>query len=610
MNLLTLDFETYFDSEFTLSKMTTEAYIRDPRFESLCVGIRWNEYPDAQIQGLRWYGDDLQNYLHQIDWSQTACLCHHAHFDGLILSHHYGIKPAFWLDTLSMARLVVGNHLSASLGSLAKHFNLPEKNVPYDMFKGRHWDELSPDEQNYLGETCCHDVDLTWQIFQILLPHVPRKELEIIDLTVRMFTEPVIEGDVALLEDIGRREVARKEAALAELGVTAKELGSAQQFAAILTGIGVEVEMKETPAGNIIPAVAKTDEFMKGLLEDENDIISGLAAARLDVRSTIDETRSGRLAGASRRGKLPVYLGYCAAHTTRWGGGDKVNFQNFRRGGEIRKALMAPDGHLLLVVDSSQIECRILNYLARQDDVIERFRRKEDPYVGIASKFYGREITKADKAERGTGKQLELSCGYGAGADSIVATAKRGTYGPPVQLTDAEGLNARNLYRNTHPRVVDLWGEGDQVLAFMGGPVKGDTDWRVVKVHANGDGSGWIEGPNQTRMLYVLEWDAIKEQWKRKTRRGWSKIWGGHLVENLIQYLARIDISDIMVEVKNSLFDLKLAWMSHDELVYVVPEGAAEERLAQVMALFRREPDWLPGIPLDCEGSLSKRYEK
>lgn len=509
-----------------------------------------------------------------------------------------------------MARLVVGNHLSASLGSLAKHFNLPEKNVPYDMFKGRHWVELSPDEQSYLGETCCHDVDLTWQIFQKLLPFVPRKELDIIDLTVRMFTEPTIEGDVALLEDIGAREIERKQKALDALGVTVKEMASAQRFAAILTGLGVEVEMKETAAGNTIPAVAKTDEFMKGLLEDENDIISGLAAARLDVRSTIDETRSGRLAGASRRGKLPVYLGYCAAHTTRWGGGDKVNFQNFRRGGEIRKALMAPDGHLLLVVDSSQIECRILNYVAGQDDVIERFRRKEDPYVGIASKFYGREITKADKAERGTGKQLELSCGYGAGGDSIVVTAKRGTYGPPVELTAAQGLAARDLYRSTHPGVVKLWREGDEVLTRLGGPREFGFNWRCVKAYANGDGSGWIEGPNGTRMLYTLEWDAIGEQWKRKTRRGWSKIWGGHLVENLIQYLARIVISDIMVEVKNSLFDLKLAWMAHDELVYIVPEDVAQERLAQVMALFRREPDWLPGIPLDCEGSLSKRYEK
>ena len=276
---------------------------------------------------------------------------------------------------------------------------------------------------------------------------------------------------------------------------------------------------------------------------------------------------------------------------------------------------MAPDGHLLLVVDSSQIECRILNYVAGQEDVIERFRNKEDPYVGIASQFYGRTVTKADKAERGTGKQLELSCGYGAGADSIVATAKRGTYGPPVSLTDAEGLNARNLYRNTHPRVVDLWGEGDEVLKWMAGPVPIAMDWGYVTVYANGDGSGGIQGPNQTRMLYTLEWDAIKEQWKRKTRRGWSKIWGGHLVENLIQYLARIVISDIMVEVKNNFFDLKLAWMAHDELVYVVHNPTydpmlAEQRLKDVMALFCKSPDWLPGIPFDCEGSLSKRYEK
>lgn len=611
MNLLVLDFETYFDGDYTLKKLTTEAYIRDPRFEALCCGF-WDPSHAMRDHTLFW--EDAEHttaVLREIDWSKTAVVCHHAQFDGLILSHHYGIKPAFWFDTLSMARLVIGNHLPVGLGPLALHFGLSPKNVPYDLFRGRHWHELSDAEQQELGDACAHDVALTYQLFQRLLPRVPREELELIDLTIRMFTEPTLEGDIEELDAIARDEAAAKQKAMDDLGIKTKELASADQFAAILTGLGVEVEYKTTPKGNSIPAVAKTDDFMKELCDHENKIISALAHARLATRSTIDETRAARLAGAARRGKLPVYLGYCAAHTTRWGGGDKVNFQNFRRGGRIRKALKAPEGHLLLIADASQIECRFLEWFADEQQALEDFRKGGDPYCGIASQFYGRTITKADEAERGMGKQIRLSCGYGAGGASIVQTAKRGTYGPPVLLTDAEGLAARDLYRRNRPGVVRCWKEGDEVLAFMGGNVRAEMDWGVLVVVANGDGSGYIEGPTGTRMLYTLERDDEGNGWKRRTRRGWSRIWGGHLVENVIQFLARVYIGGVLVRVKDTFPALKLATTSHDEGTWVLlDDGDAPHYLEHVLGFMREPPAWAPDIPLDAEGHLSKVYDK
>jgi DNA polymerase len=614
VNLLVLDFESFYSVDYTLKKLTTEAYVRDERFEALCVAMlnvdtmksMWLSADEVE-PGLK-YGMAFA----RLDWRNTAVVCHHAHFDGLILSHHYGVRPAYWFDTLSMGRLIVGNHLSVSLASLAAHFGLAPKSIDYQSFIGKHWADLSEAEQQALGDGCAHDVELTYQLFQKLLPLVPRAELDLIDLTVRMFTEPCIEGDVEELERIAAAERLRKQTAMDELGITSKELASAEKFAAILTGLGIEVEYKTTPQGNSIPALAATDDFMKELLEDENELIAALASARVGSRSSIDETRASRLAGAARRGSLPIYLGYCAAHTTRWGGGDKVNFQNFRRGGEIRKALRAPAGHLLLVVDASQIECRLLEYVAGEEQALEDFRKGGDPYVSIASEFYGREITKADKAERGMGKQIRLSCGYGAGGDSIVRTAKRGTYGPPVVLRPDEGLAARDLYRRSRPGVVNLWKEGDWFLTRIGGDeVEESYQWGPVQVHPNGDGSGWIALPGGPKMLYTLEWDAGQGGWKRKTRKGWSRIWGGHLVENLIQYLARCYAGEIMVDVKNTFPDLRLAWMSHDELVYVVPDDPlARVSLDVLLTRFRVPPAWAPGLPLDAEGSLSKVYEK
>ena len=130
MNIITLDFETFFSDDYTLKKMTTESYVRDSRFRAHGVGIRWQEPGhnlDWPIRTAWFSGENIAAGLANFDWSQTAVLAHHAHFDGLILAHHYGVRPALWLDTLSMARALIGNHLSVSLESLAAHFGLEAK---------------------------------------------------------------------------------------------------------------------------------------------------------------------------------------------------------------------------------------------------------------------------------------------------------------------------------------------------------------------------------------------------------------------------------------------------------------------------------------------------
>lgn len=170
MNLLALDFETYFDDEYSLRKLTTEEYIRDRRFEALLCGFIGQPRGESEKATREWIaGPDLPKYFAGIDWNETAILAHHAHFDGLILSHHYGIKPRFIYDTLSMARLMIGNHMSVSLQSLADHYGLQAKNVPYELFKGKHWHELSEPVRQQLGAGCLHDIELCVSVFQRLL---------------------------------------------------------------------------------------------------------------------------------------------------------------------------------------------------------------------------------------------------------------------------------------------------------------------------------------------------------------------------------------------------------------------------------------------------------
>ena len=99
MDIYTIDFETYYDREYSLSKVTTEKYVRDPRFEAILLGIKKNNGP------VKWIPKPLiEPFIKAIDFSKSAILCHNTAFDGAILSWHYGVKPKLWLDTLSMAR--------------------------------------------------------------------------------------------------------------------------------------------------------------------------------------------------------------------------------------------------------------------------------------------------------------------------------------------------------------------------------------------------------------------------------------------------------------------------------------------------------------------------
>jgi hypothetical protein len=632
MNILTLDFETYFDDEYSLKKLTTEHYVRDPRFEALGVGMWCDTMPDDGtnpvwlIDGNFITAPDVKDALHSIDWGNTAVLMHHAHFDGLILSHHYGIKPRFIYDTLSMARLMLGNHVSASLQSVAGHYGLGGKTLDYQGFKGKRWADLDLAARNLLGDGCLRDVSLTWDIFCRLAQGFSREELQVIDMTVRMFTEPQLVGDIDAFAKVWTFEAERKRLLLRELGIEAGDLQSAERFAALLREAGVDPQTKDGKAGAIY-AFAKTDDFMQELLEHDDETVRALAEARLGLKSTLDQTRAERLGFMATRGPMPVYLSYCGAHTTRWSGGDRVNWQNFKRGSGLRKGVGAPAGHKIVKADKSQIECRILNYVSEQWDVIEKFAAGVDPYVGIASQFYGRPITKSDPAERGVGKQLELSCGYGAGADTIVRTAKRGTYGPPVLLSSEQGLAARDLYRSTHAGVVNYWKQASRIISALAGtehPIQwGPLIVETGKISLNGipiwyPELHYYEPSLEDGLARLAELanmpEALREEgrdnqmqgyWRYRTRKGWAKLYGGKLVENVVQFMSRVDMSQSLLRIL-ARTGIRPAQLEHDAAVWVVPERLVTPFASVVNEEMTRAPDWLPGIPLGCEVSIGE----
>lgn len=608
MKIAVLDTETYFDSEYSLKKMTTEAYVRDPRFKLHCVGIKAMD----KLPALNAVAQPTMTMNHDSFFAmrervpEYAVVMHKAQFDGLILSHHYGVQPAFYFDTLSMSRLVFPHEKSHSLEAMAKKFNLMPKIVPYDEFRGVR--DLGPELYNKVAGGCAHDIELTYLVFRYLLPLVPREELKIIDMTIRMFTQPRLRLDRPRMEAYYEKVKADKIAVLDQLGVTKADLQSSAKFAELLVNLGVEPPTKPSPKHpeKRIFAFSKTDEAMKALLDDEDDRVAALCAARLGQKSTQNETRSLRLLEMDVRGWLCVFLNTFGAHTLRWSGGDKMNWQNFQRGGEIRKCIMAPEGYVLVIGDESQIECRMLNWLAGEQWVLEAFRQHRDLYSEIATKFYQRPIDKSTLLERGMGKQIELSCGFGSGGPKIVITAKRGTYGPPVTLTQEEGMAARDLYRSTHTKVVDLWKIGNTMLThlFNGTEIKWGP--MLVKDHK-------VYMPNGAFLDYSnLIFEGTdkygRSEFSMLGRKGKVRIYGPKFIQNIIEALSREVLVKTMICMQDA--GIPVVTCTHDEVVGLVPAQYGQQALDFVLSSLKTPPDWCRDIPLDAEGAFDVRYSK
>lgn len=409
MDIVTIDIETYYDKDFSLSKMTTESYIRDPRFEIIGVGVKVNDYPTD------WYsGDNPGKFLKSLDYSKRAILCHNTAFDGAILSWHFGIKPRLWLDTLSMARPLHNVTVGGSLAKLVTYYGLGKKGDEVVAALGKRKADFTEADLAQYGQYCINDVNLTKQLWDKMKVGFPTSELLIIDQTLRMYIEPVIELDVPLLEQHLEEVRTRKRSLMADIGhgmggeqAVQDMLMSNDKFAEYLKRLGVEPPTKiSAKTGKESWAFAKTDKGMTDLLEHPDERVQAAASARLGVKSTLEETRTENLIGVAARGRLPIMLNYYGAHTGRFSGGDKLNLQNLPSRGNttIRRALKAPAGQMLISCDSSQIEARTVAWVAGQDDLVQAFRDKRDVYSEFASEVYGRKITKADKVERFVGK--------------------------------------------------------------------------------------------------------------------------------------------------------------------------------------------------------------
>lgn len=603
MKILTIDFETFYSKEIGFSKQTTEEYIRDPQFEVIGVSVQVDDGEPVWFSGDR---ENVYQFLDSFDIPNQAVLAHNSIFDGAILNWIYGIKPKIWFDTLSMGRALHGTEVGGSLAVLAKHYELGEKGTEVVNALALRRLDFNEEHLARYGEYCKNDVALTYKLFKRMVNGFPPTELKLIDLTIRMFTEPVLVLDARTLDVLLTLERTRKVELLAHFDK--KELMSNAKFAELLRALDVEPPMKTSPTtGKQTYAFAKTDEAFKELLNHDTPEVRMLVEARLGTKSTIEETRTERFVEIAERGLLPVPLRYYAAHTGRWGGDDKINLQNLKRGSQLKNAILAPDGYVMVDSDSSQIEARTLAWLAGQDDLVEAFEKGEDVYKIMASAIYGKKMEEITKEERFVGKTTILGAGYGMGATKFKAQLK--TFGVEVHADEAQRII--DTYRKTYPKIPELWKSASNILPAI-------VSEQTTSFGRNGmlkvDGAEGILLPNGLRLKYP---NLRKQQDKKSgkieyvydTKKGKAivpnRIYGGKVVENVCQALARIVIGEQMLSVAKKY---RVVMTVHDAIAFIAPEAEADRAKEYVELCMRIRPAWAPELPLNCEAGYGENY--
>tara|TARA_R100001594_G_scaffold38261_2_gene69249 strand:+ start:2572 stop:4377 length:1806 start_codon:yes stop_codon:yes gene_type:complete len=597
MNLITIDFETYYDKEYSLRKITTEEYVRDPRFEVIGVAVKVNNQPTEWASGTQ---EQLKAYLQTFAWDKSMVLAHNTMFDGAILSWIFGISPRAYTDTVCIGRATHGVETSASLSALATRYNIGVKGNETMNTLAKRREEFTEEELERFGDYCVNDVDLTYKLFTIMGKGFPKKELKLIDVSLRMFIEPVLDLDLTLLEDHLRETRLRKEELLVDARASKDDLMSNPKFAELLKGLGVEPPTKiSLTTGKETWAFAKSDEGFKALETHEDEKVQQLVAARLGNKSTLEETRTQRFIDISKRGLLPVPVRYYAAHTGRWGGDDKINLQNLPsrgiNGKKLKRSIVAPDGHAIIDADSSQIEARVLAWLAEQDDLTGAFAKGEDVYTKMASRIYGVAESEITKDQRFVGKTTILGAGYGMGAQKFQDQLK--TFGFDMDIDEARRVI--KIYREANYQISKLWRDAQRFL-------KDGNTFGLHGVLFVEDGK--ILLPSGLYLRYDdLQFTTTDKgvEFDYKTRRGRTRIYGGKVIENVCQAIARCIIGEQMLQIAKRY---RVVLTVHDSIACCVKDEEVEEAQKYIEECMRKPPEWADGLPIDCESGTGKTY--
>jgi DNA polymerase bacteriophage-type len=573
-----------------LGNLSITEYVRDSRFWPL--GLAYRFLDDEKIH---WLGGihAIEAWIASVDWKSTVVIAHNCKFDGSILAWRHGVKPHSWIDTVALAKAVLGENVSGySLRRLAEYLGLPPKG------------EVScegvlhptPQQLEELGLYCKNDVEICKAIYERLIGQFPANQLPVMDWTIRCFTEPKLMLDTAILEKGVVDEKKRREETIAKSGVDKSTLSSNRKFAEYLRNAGMAVPTKRSiRTGREIPAFSRTDAGLAEL----GTTNPKLYEARLAAKSNLLETRGESLLAVAKTGPFPFDVGFSGAvQTHRFSGGSGAggNPQNFTRNSFLRGAVCAPSGYSLVVGDFSAIELRILAWLAKEPRLMSKLLNDEDVYADFASLKYGRKITKADKAERHFGKCSILGLGYNMGAKKFKATVKSQM---GMDISEEEAWKTVDLYRTTYFNVPKLWAHAHALLPLISTGKIGCV-WFVpfikVKKCALVLPSGLeIKYPNLRQVNDEWVYDVYHKVYESEPTR----LYGGKIIENICQALAGEICKEAIARAEKE--GMQCVGQIHDEIMAITPSSMSDHDTWLLKDCMERSPKWMPTLRLKSE---------
>lgn len=601
--LITIDFETYYDKEYGLKKFTTEEYIRDDRFETIGVAVK----SDGVTKWCTGTHEEIKAFLDMFEMHKHFVLGHNMRFDAAILSWKYDIHPLGLFDTMSMAQILHGLTESVSLANLSKLYNLGEKGTEVLDALGKRRADFTASEMGAYAKYCINDVELTYELFTELKDKFTAPEMKLIDLTIRMFTEPKLELNKGLLIKHLHEVKDAKEKLLASVAVDKELLMSNPKFAELLIEQGITPPTKiSATTGKETYAFAKTDEGFKDLLDHENPFVQALAAARIGNKSTLEETRTENFILIANRGKLPVPLKYSGAVVShRWSGVDGINLQNLPRTSELRRAICAPKGYKLVASDLSNIELRLAYWFAQSHGKIQQIKDGIDLYKQSAADITGTPYDEVSKDLRFIFKVVNLSGIYGVGANKMHSILKQGGVEKDIQ----EVKNIVYAYRRANPELVEAWQDAGTMLESV----------RAGQVYKMGNGGIITSVPHEGMMKPNGMMLGLPNLRKLKTETGeswaYDKLMGRTIIpeyihpsktfQRCIQSLARDIIAEQLIQVSKRY---PVVMTVHDELVMLCKEEEVNECKYYVQQCMTTAPHWCSDLPLGCEIGVGDNY--
>lgn len=597
--LITLDFETYYDKDCNLRKLTTTEYVAYPSFKVWGVGIKINN------KKTRWYGEKKAALaLEKINWANVSLVCHNTRFDAYILSQIFGHRPRYYYDTMSMSRAVFQDE-SASLAELSIRL-FPEDlslRKGEDLIQAKGIETLDKEMDTIIGDYCIQDVELTKLCFDELMLNFPISERDLIHITIRMFVEPILKVDTIKLKKHRTKEKNKANRLIKNSGIERKILASNLKFTKLLKEMAIIVPTKISPrTGKEIPALGVNDPGFQQMVRTYPEH-EKLWKARQATKSRIEETRATRILNATHpNGTIGVPLTYYAAHTGRFGGSDKLNMQNMPRGSVLRTCLIAPKSHYIYVADLSNIEARMLAWISGQTDLLKQFELGEDIYSNFASRIYNETINEKEHPEkRFVGKTAILGLGYGMGARKFESTLKIKN----IILEPGEAQKIVATYRTSYSNIVNYWKLAESLLNSC------------VNLNAMGNRAGPIYVgykslvlPNNLSLRYKDLHYSRKEGWRYLKRKNWINIYGGSITENIVQALSRIIITDAMLEIERKFPEYRIVLTVHDEIVIIAKDNKPDTVLKNIINTMCQSPDWCENLPLAAKGGYSESYSK